>query len=46
MPNDYYAFRELEITILDGVYEKGVKFSGSEIRDLEYRLERSIDLNF
>jgi len=34
------------LTGRDGVYEKGVKIRGSEKRDLEHRLERSVDLNF
>ena len=33
-------------SLVDGVYEKGVKIRGSEKRDLEHRLERAVDLNF
>lgn len=33
-------------SLVDSVYEKGVKICGREKRDLEHRLERSNDLNW
>lgn len=33
-------------SLMDAVYEKGVKIGGSEKRDLEHRLERSTDLQW
>jgi len=32
--------------LVDAIYEKGVKLCGNEKRDLEYRLERSTELNW
>ena len=32
--------------LVDAIYEKGVKLCGNEKRDLEHRLERSVELNW